>query len=285
MSSLHDQDSGYDGYCPADKSNISFHSGASSSESNSVSSFDKNNSEESVYGRTGSSHNKSDIYGHIGFAPRSNTRPQSVYEKQYGPVQQCLESDLGGSCGSSEPQQPSHHQNPLYSNRSHISQATVVNLVKTASPATAGRPLPVPRDAPTVGQTPPPLPPRPAHMTSPATPNYSSVSLPRSGRKQRKQQQQLQQSQSSQDQRKSFHQLGGGGGVGYGVGGGAEQDLVEECQRMQIQNKGNERTEDEQQQHQQQQKARNKEGAEDRKQTDANLKVSWIQENICGSAS
>ena len=106
-------------------------------------------------------------------------------------------------------------------------------------------------------------------MISPGTPtSYSNVSLPRSGRKQRKHQQlhfHQQQQTQHQDQRKSFHQLSFG-----------EQDLVDECQRMQIQNQGNERTEEmtEQQQHSGgSSKLEQSTAAEDRKQVDANLRV------------
>ena len=113
-------------------------------------------------------------------------------------------------------------------------------------------------------------------MMSPAPNNcYSSVSLPRNGRKQRKQQQQQQinEKQLFQEQRQlSFHQLSFG-----------EQESVDDCQRIQIQNQGNERMEEmeQQQQHQNHRErergssSHKKEGVnvEDRKEMDSNQRV------------
>ena len=170
--SIHDQDSGYDGYCP-DKSLNSL----GSSESPSMTE-DVINTSTTSHGSQGSHA----IYGHLGLA-KSRNRPQSVYEKQFGPVQQCLQA-------------AEDHQNTLYSNRSHIvAQATVVNLVKTSNnvvglPETPPvRPLP-PREL-EHGGIPPPLPPRPAHIFASSTPTkpcktYSSASLPRSSHRRAK---------------------------------------------------------------------------------------------------
>jgi len=145
----HDQDSGYDGYCP-DKSITSI--GSSSETSSSTEG-------ESHYGNTlttstpnnhqfQSSPNRqfassAAIYGRIGQlrGGGSRERPQSVYEKQFGPVQQCLLSSP-----------------PMTQQRSQqvsIGQATVINLVNKSSTTSS------PSDGSSV---PPPLPPRPNAM-------------------------------------------------------------------------------------------------------------------------
>ncbi len=171
----HDQDSGYDGYCPGDKSITSI---ASSSSSEDPSAANAAAATEPHYGNS-ASYNRlaaKDIYGRIAAASASTSatakspamgvrRPTSVYEKHFGgPVQQCLESASGG----------------IYSSpRSQISQATVVNLVSSSSSTKTS-------------QIPPPLPPRPANLFSPSSAVSSSMSLPRNRRPRK-----LQPSQSS----------------------------------------------------------------------------------------
>lgn len=128
ISNGHDQDSGYDGYCPGDKSMLSV---TSSSENTSLT------SEESHYGNLA-------MYNNHRPHNTRNQRPQSVYERQYGPVQQSLDSGRS--------QQPPQM----------ISQATVVHLVNNRS-----------RQTQTLNSNngiPPPLPPRPAHYPSPTVP-------------------------------------------------------------------------------------------------------------------
>ncbi|XP_059081642.1 uncharacterized protein LOC131879359 [Tigriopus californicus] len=175
VSSLsHDQDSGYDGYCPTvDKSMHSI----SSSENTSVTS----SLEESHYGNTtvGLSPKDFAIYGRTAVG---RNRPQSVYEKQYGPVQHCLATP--------------EFDHTTYSPRSQI--ATVVNLVNR-EPQPPARPIPERGQ----GAVPPPLPPRPTSFI-PATsstphPSYHTTSLPRSRRLRK----------LAQDQRRSYHQDAG----------------------------------------------------------------------------
>lgn len=153
----HDQDSGYDGYCPADKSitSIGSSSTASSTEDASTSAHSLDAAPESHYGNA-ASYNRlaaKDIYGRIGAMSKGvggggGGRPTSVYEKHLGgPVHQVLEG-FGRS-------------------KAQISQATVVNLVSTKQ-----RPLPPPpppsHAAPAIVTSamlvPPPLPPRPANL-------------------------------------------------------------------------------------------------------------------------
>ena len=148
----HDQDSGYDGYCPGDKSLTSI---GSSSENNSVTS---SNYEESLYGNVARTKKDYAVYGQL---PGGRIRPQSVYEKQFdGPVQQCLEAEAKANAY-----------------RSQISQATVVNLVNNGSSRVFAR-----SDH---HQTPPPLPPRPSQTTREAPPplppihQYTGVASPK----------------------------------------------------------------------------------------------------------
>ena len=99
------QDSGYDGYCPADKSitSIGSSSTASSTEDASTSANSLDAAAESHYGNA-ASYNRlaaKDIYGRIGAMSKGvgsggsggSGRPTSVYEKHLGgPVHQVLES-------------------------------------------------------------------------------------------------------------------------------------------------------------------------------------------------
>ena len=98
------QDSGYDGYCPADKSitSIGSSSTASSSEDTSTSAHSLDATVESHYGNA-ATYNRlaaKDIYGRIGAMSKGaggggggSGRPTSVYEKHLGgPVHQVLES-------------------------------------------------------------------------------------------------------------------------------------------------------------------------------------------------
>lgn len=95
------QDSGYDGYCPADKSitSIGSSSTASSTEDASTSAHSLDAAPESHYGNA-ASYNRlaaKDIYGRIGAMSKGvggggGGRPTSVYEKHLGgPVHQVLE--------------------------------------------------------------------------------------------------------------------------------------------------------------------------------------------------
>jgi len=149
----HDQDSGYDGYCP-DKSITSI--GSSSETSSST--------EESHYGNTLTSTPNSNnhqfqtpspnrqfassaaIYGRIGqLRGGSRERPQSVYEKQFnGPVQKCLQL-------SSQPVTQQRSQ------QVSIGQATVINLVSNNKNSSSSS-----NNSTDHGSVPPPLPPRPA---------------------------------------------------------------------------------------------------------------------------
>ena len=104
---LNFQDSGYDGYCPADKSitSIGSSSTASSSEDTSTSAHSLDATVESHYGNA-ATYNRlaaKDIYGRIGAMSKvagggsggggGSGRPTSVYEKHLGgPVHQVLES-------------------------------------------------------------------------------------------------------------------------------------------------------------------------------------------------
>lgn len=159
----HDQDSGYDGYCP-DKSITSIGSASETSSS----------TEESHYGNTLTStpnqHNcqhhqfasSAAIYGRIGQL-RGRERPQSVYEKQFGgPVQKLLSSP------------------PMTQTRSQqvsIGQATVINLVKNNSepPPLPPRPSGNSPNGPNGGQKLPPIEPKPQQHVI----KHTSTSLPR----------------------------------------------------------------------------------------------------------
>ena len=184
LSSLcHDQDSGYDGYCP-DKSITSLGS-SSNAENLSASS---STTEESHYGNSLQFASSAAIYGRIGqtTAVGRQGRPQSVYEKaSYGHSLSGLHplittSPNGGSNAS--PSSPIMSGN-LTSHRSHvINRATVVNLVQKYQPVPPG-------DDDDDVNVPPPLPPRPSSMRPPPPPQttetkphqikQTSASLPR----------------------------------------------------------------------------------------------------------
>ena len=120
------------------------------------------------------------IYGRIGHlrgagGSHSRERPQSVYEKQFGPVQQLL---------SSPPMTQPRSQQQV-----SIGQATVVNLVKTQQSTGA---CTAAGTSKTESTQPPPLPPRPAGGLNTSFSNcppsvepkpqlmkHSSASLPR----------------------------------------------------------------------------------------------------------
>lgn len=120
------------------------------------------------------------IYGRIGHlrgagGSHSRERPQSVYEKQFGPVQQLL---------SSPPMTQPRSQQQV-----SIGQATVVNLVKTQQ---SGGACTAAGTSKTESTQPPPLPPRPAGGLNTSFSNcppsvepkpqlmkHSSASLPR----------------------------------------------------------------------------------------------------------
>ncbi len=149
----HDQHSGYDGYCPSP----SAPNAASPEKSVASSSYSEEvslpSSEESHYGNA------------VSIAAGRRNRPQSVYEKQYGPVQHCLERET-------------------YSN-GHVSRATVVSLVSSSSSNVVVSSSPQHhrqhqrRDLPPVpslprrcdsASVPPPLPPRPMTLRAPSQP-------------------------------------------------------------------------------------------------------------------
>jgi len=142
----HDQDSGYDGYCP-DKSITSIGSSSETSSSTEESHYGNTLTSTPNHQFTNSSPNRqfassAAIYGRIGQlrGGGSRERPQSVYEKKFGPVQQCLLSSP-----------------PMTQQRSQqvsIGQATVINLVNNKNSSSS------PSDV----SIPPPLPPRPAAM-------------------------------------------------------------------------------------------------------------------------
>jgi hypothetical protein len=172
---VHDQDSGYDGYCPK--------SSSPESSSNSVTSSSVEEDEDSVYyNHRALRESSSGLYGRIivvGSEKSPSRRPQSVYERQFdGPVQHSL--DLLASPRTRDK-----------TAQEQISQATVVNLVRNV-----GRPLPpIPVAASRVAATatatvkprvPPPLPPRPqGGLRHPEVhqlrlhESYSTSSLPR----------------------------------------------------------------------------------------------------------
>ena len=126
----HDQDSGYDGYCP-DKSITSIGSASETSSATEDSSHYGNNLTSTPNAGYVQFASSAAIYGRIGqLRGKKSERPQSVYEKQFGgPVQQLLSS----------PPQPSQRSQQV-----SIGQATVINLVSTNK------------------NEPPPLPPRPS---------------------------------------------------------------------------------------------------------------------------
>jgi len=143
----HDQDSGYDGYCP-DKSITSIGSSSETSSSTEESHYGNTLTSTPNHQFTNSSPNRqfassAAIYGRIGQlrGGGSRERPQSVYEKKFGPVQQCLLSSP-----------------PMTQQRSQqvsIGQATVINLVNNKNSSSS---------SPSDVSIPPPLPPRPAAM-------------------------------------------------------------------------------------------------------------------------
>ncbi len=148
----HDQDSGYDGYVPAEKSAHSAVANvAAATAESSSSSLNSSPCKESHYGNVAAAA--------VAAASSRRARPQSVYEKQYGPVQLCLDSP-----------------------KQEISHAAVINLV-SSPPHQPPRPLPRP---PRSSDAPPPLPPRPANFSHHQPPvqhttsSSSTSSLPRS---------------------------------------------------------------------------------------------------------
>lgn len=181
LSSLcHDQDSGYDGYCP-DKSLTSLGS-SSNAENLSASS---STTEESHYGNSLQFASSAAIYGRIGQTSTMGRqgRPQSVYEKaSYGHSMSGLHP-LISSPTHLDPSSPIMSGN-LSGHRSHvINRATVVNLVQKYQPA------PPPDTNEDELSVPPPLPPRPSSMRPPPPPQstetkpqqikQTSASLPR----------------------------------------------------------------------------------------------------------
>jgi hypothetical protein len=183
LSSLcHDQDSGYDGYCP-DKSLISLGS-SSHAENLSASS---STTEESHYGNSLQFATSASIYGRIGQPAAGGRpgRPQSVYEKaSYGHAFSGLHPLLP------TPPPPDASSPIMGGNlppppRSHvINRATVVNLVQKFSPTSDVSDADL--------SVPPPLPPRPSSMRPPPPPQttdpkphsikQTSASLPRNRR-------------------------------------------------------------------------------------------------------
>ena len=176
LSSLcHDQDSGYDGYCP-DKSMTSLGS-SSNTENLSASS---STTEESHYGNALQFASSAAIYGRIGHPVGSrNGRPQSVYEKaSYGHALTGLHPLI---TTPPHPESSPIMSGNLPNHRSHvINRATVVNLVHKFPPTTGDQ------DDLSI---PPPLPPRPSSMRPPPPPQttenkpqtikQTSASLPR----------------------------------------------------------------------------------------------------------
>ena len=178
LSSLcHDQDSGYDGYCP-DKSLTSLGSSSNAENLSAASST----TEESHYGNSLQFASSAAIYGRIGHpVPVGRPgRPQSVYEKaSYGHALAGLHPLI------TTPPHPDT-SSPIMSgnlpnHRSHvINRATVVNLVHKYPPVL---------DDQDDLSVPPPLPPRPSTMRPPPPPQttenkpnqikQTSASLPR----------------------------------------------------------------------------------------------------------
>lgn len=199
----HDQDSGYDGYCP-DKSITSI----SSSENTSVAS-----NEESHYGNT--SHFKDySIYGRLG-TPRN--RSGCVYEKTaFGPVQHVLNGSEPPPLPPPPPSSalptvgPKPQQQISPPVRSQISHATVVSLVRNhvshsepvRPPLPKGfedpEPPPLPPRPPSHGLSSPAPPPLPDNLQKPSVIKQTSTSLPRSRRLKKL-------SQEYQRRRESFH--------------------------------------------------------------------------------
>ena len=160
----HDQDSGYDGYCP-DKSITSIGSASETSSATEEGHYGNNltSTPNAGYVQFASS---AAIYGRIGQLRGRPERPQSVYEKQFGgPVQQLLSSPPATTMTKSRSQQVS------------IGQATVINLVSTNKNNTEPPPLP-PRPS-NGGQSNP----GPAPVTEPKPQQHvikhTSTSLPR----------------------------------------------------------------------------------------------------------
>ena len=199
--SNHDQDSGYDGYCP-DKSITSLGSSLNtcSSENASLMSSASSNAshssnEESHYGNTSANvhlHSKqrgvgfattAAIYGRI--SRQANCRPTSVYEKQYnGPVQNSLlfatDKNLVASSTSPSPNSSSCSSTPppipppptsLSIIKSPNSRSHQMDGLPNSSPLLVRTSLP--KQSPirntcsmnNGGNVPPPLPPRPSNLT------------------------------------------------------------------------------------------------------------------------
>lgn len=198
--SNHDQDSGYDGYCP-DKSITSLGSSLNtcSSENASLMSSASSNAshssnEESHYGNSGANVNLHPSKRGVGFATtaaiygrisrQANCRPTSVYEKQYnGPVQHSLlyptDKDLVASSTSPSPNSSSCSSTPppipppptsLSIVKSPNSRSHQMDGHSNSSPLLVRTSFP--NQSPirnacstTGGNVPPPLPPRPSNLT------------------------------------------------------------------------------------------------------------------------
>ena len=207
LSSLcHDQDSGYDGYCP-DKSITSLGS-SSNTENLSASS---STTEESHYGNSLQFASSAAIYGRIGqpVSGGRSGRPQSVYEKaNYGHVLSGLHPLM---TTPPHPEGSPIMSGNLSNHRSQhvINRATVVNLVHKYPPATGDH-----EDL----SIPPPLPPRPSSMRPPPPPQttenkpqsikQTSASLPRHRRPKKPVSSDLGSSSTTKTRRDSYHNEG-----------------------------------------------------------------------------
>ena len=198
MASVHDHDSGYDGYCPSPSSA----SASPTARNNTSSSADFKGEEEASLGSSGTEESHYGNAASLAAAADSvstpqqqrimrNPRPQSVYEKQYGPVQHCL--SLADDSALDESSQVQYQQQQqLNGGSARVSRATVVNLVNNGSGGRSAvvvssphlrhlqqqhrgrRELPPPpppnRHFDQDPSVPPPLPPRPANFGLPEPP-------------------------------------------------------------------------------------------------------------------
>ena len=199
----HDQDSGYDGYCP-EKSITSLGSSlnACSSENASLMSSASSNAshssnEESQYGNSHGGVSVSPTKRGVGFATtaaiygrisrQANCRPTSVYEKQFnGPVQHSLllssdqvpivqptsSSPNSSSCSSTPPPIPPLPPSISVPKVTNIKRSQQIDGLVQANPRLLVR-TSVPNHSPNKdtcsitnrGNVPPPLPPRPSNLT------------------------------------------------------------------------------------------------------------------------
>ena len=199
----HDQDSGYDGYCP-EKSITSLGSSlnACSSENASLMSSASSNAshssnEEAQYGNSHGGVSISPTKRGVGFATtaaiygrisrQANCRPTSVYEKQYnGPVQHSLllssdqvpivqptsSSPNSSSCNSTPPPIPPLPPSLSIPKVLNIKRSQQIDGLAQANPRLLVRNS-VPNHSPNKdtcsitnrGNVPPPLPPRPSNLT------------------------------------------------------------------------------------------------------------------------